>query len=47
MGDIPVGVMAYRFWQLVPERPELPHLQALVREPAEARRVRTRWKPFR
>jgi len=28
MGDIPVGVMAYRYWQLVPERPELPHLQA-------------------
>ncbi len=27
MGDIPVGVMCYRFWQLVPERPELPNLQ--------------------
>lgn len=27
MGDIPVGVMAYRYWQLVPERPELPNLQ--------------------
>jgi glutathione S-transferase len=27
IGDIPVGVMTYRFWQLVPERPELPHLQ--------------------
>ena len=27
MGDIPVGVMAYRFWQLVPERPELPNLK--------------------
>ncbi|MES1155826.1 MAG: glutathione S-transferase [Pseudorhodoplanes sp.] len=27
MGDIPVGVMTYRFWQLVPERPELPGLQ--------------------
>lgn len=26
-GDIPVGVMAYRFWQLVPERPELPNLK--------------------
>jgi glutathione S-transferase len=26
-GDIPVGVMTYRFWQLVPERPELPNLQ--------------------
>lgn len=27
IGDIPVGVMTYRFWQLVPERPELPNLQ--------------------
>jgi glutathione S-transferase len=27
MGDIPVGVMTYRFWQLVPERPELPNLK--------------------
>jgi glutathione S-transferase len=26
MGDIPVGVMAYRFWLLVPQRPELPNL---------------------
>jgi glutathione S-transferase len=26
-GDIPVGIMAYRFWQLVPERPELPNLK--------------------
>ena len=26
IGDIPVGVMTYRFWQLVPERPELPNL---------------------
>ena len=26
-GDIPVGVMTYRFWQLVPERPELPNLK--------------------
>jgi glutathione S-transferase len=25
-GDIPVGIMAYRYWQLVPERPELPNL---------------------
>lgn len=25
-GDIPVGIMAYRFYRLVPERPELPHL---------------------
>lgn len=27
MGDIPVGVMTYRYWQLVPERPELPNLK--------------------
>jgi glutathione S-transferase len=27
IGDIPVGVMAYRFWQLVPQHPDLPHLQ--------------------
>jgi glutathione S-transferase len=25
-GDIPVGIMAYRYWQLVPERPDTPHL---------------------
>jgi glutathione S-transferase len=27
MGDIPVGVMAYRFRQLCPERPHMPHLE--------------------
>lgn len=27
MGDIPVGVMAYRFRQLCPDRPALPHLE--------------------
>ena len=27
MGDVPVGVMTYRLWQLVPERPELPNLK--------------------
>ena len=27
MGDIPVGVMTYRFWQLVPDRPALAHLE--------------------
>jgi len=27
MGDIPVGVMAYRFRKLVPDRPTLPHLE--------------------
>jgi glutathione S-transferase len=27
MGDIPVGIMVYRFWQLVPDRPSLPNLE--------------------
>jgi len=27
MGDIPVGIMVYRYWQLVPDRPPLPNLQ--------------------
>ena len=27
MGDIPVGVMAYRFRQLCPDRPELKNLE--------------------
>src|SRR5262249_50633799 len=27
MGDIPVGIMVYRFWQLVPQRPSLPNLE--------------------
>jgi glutathione S-transferase len=26
-GDIPVGIMAYRYWQLVPQRPDTPHLK--------------------
>jgi glutathione S-transferase len=26
-GDIPVGIMAYRFVQLVPERPAMPNLE--------------------
>jgi glutathione S-transferase len=38
MGDIPVGVMAYRFRQLCPERPALPHLErwyaAIAQRPA-------------
>ena len=25
-GDIPVGIMVYRFVQLIPERPAMPHL---------------------
>lgn len=27
IGDIPLGIMAYRYLQLVPEHPPLPHLQ--------------------
>jgi glutathione S-transferase len=27
IGDIPVGIMAYRYWQLVPQRPDLPNLK--------------------
>jgi glutathione S-transferase len=27
MGDIPVGIMAYRYWQLVPDRPKLANLE--------------------
>src|SRR5262249_41810104 len=27
IGDIPVGIMVYRFWQLVPDRPSLPNLE--------------------
>lgn len=27
MGDIPVGIMAYRFRKLIPERPSLPHFE--------------------
>jgi len=27
MGDIPLGIMVYRFYQLVPERPHLPNLE--------------------
>jgi glutathione S-transferase len=38
MGDIPVGVMAYRFRQLCPERPSMPHLErwyaAIEKRPA-------------
>ena len=38
MGDIPVGVMAYRFRQLCPERPNMPHLErwyaAIEKRPA-------------
>ena len=27
MGDIPVGIMAYRFRQICPDRPEMRHLE--------------------
>jgi glutathione S-transferase len=27
IGDIPVGIMAYRYWQLVPQRPDLRNLK--------------------
>lgn len=27
MGDIPVGIIAYRFRQLCPDRPDMPHLE--------------------
>ena len=27
MGDIPLGIMSYRFWQLVPDHPKLPNLK--------------------
>ena len=27
IGDIPVGIMAYRYWQLVPQRPDTPSLK--------------------
>lgn len=27
MGDIPVGIMSYRLWQLVPDHPPLPNLK--------------------
>ncbi len=32
MGDIPVGVMAYRYHKLCPERPDLPHFARWYRE---------------
>jgi glutathione S-transferase len=43
MGDIPLGIMAYRFRQLVPERPSLPNLERwyaeLQKRPAFAAHV--------
>jgi glutathione S-transferase len=35
MGDIPVGVMAYRFRALCPERPDMPHLERWFAEIAK------------
>jgi glutathione S-transferase len=44
-GDIPVGIMAYRFTQLVPERPTMPHLDrwyaAISSRPAFQQQVAT------
>ena len=31
MGDIPVGIMVYRYWQLVPDRPKLANLERWYR----------------
>jgi glutathione S-transferase len=43
MGDIPLGIMTYRFWQLAPERPALPNLKrwydAIAARPAFQRHV--------
>ncbi len=35
MGDIPMGIMAYRYWQLVPEHPPLPNLKRWYDEIAQ------------
>ncbi len=42
MGDIPVGVMAYRFRVLCPERPEMPHLERWFAESKSGRPSRRR-----
>jgi len=31
IGDIPLGIMVYRYWQLVPDRPKLPNLERWYR----------------
>jgi glutathione S-transferase len=41
MGDIPVGVMAYRFRELVPERPAMPHFERWYAAIAEREAFRT------
>jgi glutathione S-transferase len=42
-GDIPIGIMAYRYRQLVPERPPLPHFErwyaAISARPAFAQQI--------
>ena len=44
-GDIPVGIMAYRFMQLIPDRPKLPNLErwyaAISSRPAFRQQVAT------
>jgi glutathione S-transferase len=35
MGDIPVGIMAYRFRQLVPDRPALPNFERWYKDISE------------
>jgi glutathione S-transferase len=44
-GDIPVGIMAYRFMQLIPERPKMPNLErwyaAISSRPAFQRQIAT------
>ena len=43
MGDIPLGIMGYRFFQLVPDHPPLPNLKrwydAIAARPAFQRHV--------
>jgi glutathione S-transferase len=44
-GDIPVGIMAYRFMQLIPERPHMPNLErwyaAISSRPAFKQQIAT------
>jgi glutathione S-transferase len=44
-GDVPVGIMAYRFMQLIPERPKMPNLErwyaAISSRPAFQRQIAT------
>ena len=45
-GDIPVGVMAYRYRDLVPDRPALPNLERWYAAIAARRRSRSTWSAF-